>query len=374
MKTDKSKTYFLELLLIGIISFLAIFQLKFISKIVISIILIIYSIIVIKLLNKRQIISINSKDVLIIMTIFSIVYLGIYYVIGIFTGYYKAIFSFTPWTIKNYIIPLTIIIIASELIRFVFLSQKVKSTKTLTLISMILIDLLIYSGNYNLNNLNDFLGLLGFVTFSSISTNLLYNYISIRYGVKPVIIYRLITTLYLYIIPITPDVYIFFKTLFRMIYPYVIYTTLEYTFSKGKPNALEKQSKSKTIGTVITAIVSILIVALVSNQFKYGLLVIATGSMTGTINKGDAVLFKKYNNRKLNIGEIIIFHKENKEIVHRIIDIKVENGKNHYYTKGDANQQEDDFYVLTEEIVGTTKLKIPKIGYPTLWLRDLFKK
>ena len=42
-------------------------------------------------------------------------------------------------------------------------------------------------------------------------------------GDKPIIIYRLMTVLYVYLIPIIPDVLVFFRAILRMLYPYIIY-------------------------------------------------------------------------------------------------------------------------------------------------------
>lgn len=97
---------------------------------------------------------------------------------------------------------------------------------------MVLIDIILSYGVYDISNIDDFLVIIGFITFASVSCNLLYNYISKRFGYKPIIIYRLITSLYLYIIPIIPDMYILFQSVARMIYPYIMYLIIEYAYSK----------------------------------------------------------------------------------------------------------------------------------------------
>ena len=45
-----------------------------------------------------------------------------------------------------------------------------------------------------------------------------------------------------------------------------------------------------------------------------------------------------------------------------------------YYTKGDANVQEDDGYRLKKDVVGKVKIRIPYIGYLTLWVNDALNK
>ena len=61
-------------------------------------------------------------------------------------------------------------------------------------------------------------------------------------------------------------------------------------------------------------------------------------------------------------------------IVHRIVEIEIINGTAYYYTKGDANEDRDAGYITSANIVGTVNYKLPAFGYPTLWIRSLFKR
>ena len=112
---------------------------------------------------------------------------------------------------------------------------------------------------------------------------------------------------------------------------------------------------------------------LISCKFTYGLMTIGSGSMTGTINIGDAVYFEKYTNQDLNMNDIIIYRRNNKNIVHRIVEIGIFNGSYVYVTKGDNNQNVDDGYVYQSDVVGIVKQKIKYIGYPSVWLKNIFK-
>ena len=113
---------------------------------------------------------------------------------------------------------------------------------------------------------------------------------------------------------------------------------------------------------------------LVSNQFKYGSLVIATESMTGELNKGDVVIFESYNDHAVQEGQVIVFESNDSMIVHRVVKIEIINGITRYYTKGDANEDWDSGFILDSNIVGIANYKLPYLGYPTLWLRSLFKR
>ena len=120
---------------------------------------------------------------------------------------------------------------------------------------MVLIDLVIYWGVYNVRNLNDMLTIVGFILFASVACNLLYNYITYRFGSKGVIIYRLMTILYAYFIPYIPDIYIFFRSFLRMLYPYIIYLVLEYTYSKSNYATAYKDKKKNLISTFILVVI-----------------------------------------------------------------------------------------------------------------------
>lgn len=380
MKKDKIKIYVIEILLI-ITLFFAIFASNIITRSILSIIMLCFSIFIRKLFKRRKPASINKKQVTILMIIFALIYVGIFYLLGLYFGFTKSKVILSFWSITRFIIPLTIIIVSAEIIRKVLLQQKttirikkkqINISPILTYIAMVLIDLVIYTGVYDLTNLDDFLTAVGFVLFASLSSNLLYNYISVRYDNKGIIIYRLITTLFVYIIPVSPDVYIFFRSFLRMLYCYIIYIILEKQLSKNDFAVSYSEKKRNFIGNIILFTTMTLLIMLISCQFHFGILVIGSRSMTGTINKGDAIIFEKYDNQKIQKGQVIIFDYNGIQTVHRVINIVEVNNQVRYYTKGDANRDKDKGYITEDEIYGLVKLKIKYIGYPTLWVKNLF--
>ena len=143
MKKDKFKTYILELSLMFILIF-ALFVPNIFTKINLAIFLSIFSIITVFLLKKKNILSIHNKEVTIMMVIFAIIYLVAFYLMGIYYGYSRLAITFNIKTLLKYIIPISVIIISSEIIRTIFLSQKkVKFGKFITTVSMVLIDIIL---------------------------------------------------------------------------------------------------------------------------------------------------------------------------------------------------------------------------------------
>ena len=381
MKNNQKKLYMIEIFLI-LILFFALFASRIINRQVLSVIMVLYLLFVYRVFKKKEILSIYKKQVTLLMILFAGVYVGAFYLMGLYFGFVKSKVLFSLWTIGRFILPLSVIIISSELIRHKFLSQKekveiygkqVNISIVLTYIAMVLLDLVIYTGVYDLSNIDDFLKALGFVLFASMSCNVLYNYISIRFGSRGIIVYRLITVLYVYFIPITPNVYLFFRTFLRMIYPYFIYVILEWSFARSSFATAYRDKKRSFIETTAVLVVVTAIVALVSCQFTFGVLVVGSRSMSGTINKGDLVVYETYKDQRIAVGDVLVFEKEGVKTIHRVVEIQDYNGLIRYFTKGDANSKNDDGYVTEDSIYGIVKLKLKYVGYPTLWVRSLFE-
>ena len=94
--------------------------------------------------------------------------------------------------------------------------------------------------------------------------------------------------------------------------------------------------------------------------------------MTPNILKGDVVIIdKKFEPSKLKKGQVIAHQYESKIIVHRLVDIVKVGNEYYFYTQGDANNAIDNYIIYENMIVGTVNVKIPFIGYPTVWLNEL---
>lgn len=336
--------------------------------------LLIYFFIVNKCLGINSVYNSNKKNVIFIVTVFAVLYILFFYIIGIFVGFYNNILKFGFTVLYSRIIPYSGIIVLSELIRSVFIRRENKKLSIITTISLILIDVVSNVHMYDITELNAALELIGNVILSAISINLFCNYTNKRYGSIPGICYRLITTLYIYAFALLPDVYAFFESIVKIAYPYIMYLVIDYTFTKDNFKMMRNRNKGEFVGLVIMLFLAVGTVMLISCKFRYGIVVIASGSMTGSIDKGDAVVFEQYTEQPVNKGTVIIFDYEDRKTVHRVIDVQQLNGENIYYTKGDANQQADDGYRTKEDIMAIVKFKVIDIGWPTIFVNELFAK
>ena len=104
----------------------------------------------------------------------------------------------------------------------------------------------------------------------------------------------------------------------------------------------------------------------IPSVFGYSVLIVASPSMTGAIEAGDAIIIKKSDSYA--VGDVITYFPadENFSVTHRIV--RMEGAK--FYTKGDANQSEDPDPVLIEQIAGKVAVKLDKVGYFIEWLKS----
>ncbi|MEM1564042.1 MAG: signal peptidase I [Candidatus Bathyarchaeia archaeon] len=95
---------------------------------------------------------------------------------------------------------------------------------------------------------------------------------------------------------------------------------------------------------------------------------VSTGSMEPAIPVGSVVIIKPVNPEALTIGDIICFKVETESpttVTHRIINITEEG----FITKGDANEDPDQWIVKKEDIIGKVIAVIPYIGYLGYFVR-----
>lgn len=364
--------YLIEIVLILILLSCIVFP-EIFTRTIIAILLLIFMIICNKFIKSYKSKGKYNRKVTSLMTIIGITYIALIYVLGIYIGFYNAVVKFSKWALVNYIIPYIIIIISIENIRKTILLKEEKKSSIIILIATVILDIALAVNIYNVKSLTDYYMLIGFVMFASIANNILYNYIIKKYrNCKAIIIYKIITTIYVYIIPIIPNINLLFESVLRMVLPYIIYLLLEKMYSKKEKNVPVVKKQKDIAITSILIVIAGGIVMLTSCQFKYGILVIGSGSMTGTINKGDAIIYKKLDD-EVEKGDVIVFYNDNIRVIHRVIDIKNSGKEIKYYTQGDANQNQDEGYRVKEDIIGKVKIRIPYIGQFAVSLNEIFK-
>ena len=90
---------------------------------------------------------------------------------------------------------------------------------------------------------------------------------------------------------------------------------------------------------------------------------VISGSMEPEYSVGDLLYVKDVDVKTINVGDPITFILNEDLVVatHRVVRIDAE--KQYFYTKGDANELEDQNPVHFKNVIGVPKFSIPKLGY-----------
>ena len=101
----------------------------------------------------------------------------------------------------------------------------------------------------------------------------------------------------------------------------------------------------------------------IPSMLGYKPFIVLSGSMESELYKGDLAIVKNVDANTLKENDIIAFRdKEDYVVTHRIIEIKNNNGKKEFVTKGDNNNTEDSGTVSLAEVEGKYIGKISGCG------------
>lgn len=308
-------------------------------------------------------------------------YLIIYMLSGLILGYVRSIYSHSILgIIKNtwiYILP----VIFTELTRNILIKNTGKNKFFFMLITIIfaIIDINIYNLIGISETKSDWFQNTFSIIVPCITKSFSLTYISKTSGFIANLIYVIPLEITNIILPIYPNLDWYFKGLIEILLP--ILTFIKIKSLEDKIEAIEERTKTKesSLTKNIILITPLVIFALfVAGLFKYKPTAIVSNSMHPIYNRGDAVVIEKINKKnikKLKKYDIIEYKLNNTIVAHRIIHIEKHNdGSKLYITKGDNNNVADKLKVNPNQIVGIVKFKIPKIGYPSVWLNDFFNK
>ena len=314
------------------------------------------------------------------MLILVISYLIIYILLGLFFGYVKSIYSHSFFgilkNIWNYIIPIIFI----ELIRNILIRNSNHSKIAFIVIAFLftLIDIDLYN-IIGLTNKAEIFKTIFSVILPATIKNLSLNYIAKTSGYITSLIYLLPQKLTSIILPILPDLDWYFISLVGILLPILALIIIKNLDDRiESPKSKFRLKKEKPIRIIILIIPLIIFCLFIAGIFKYKPTAIVSNSMHPIFDRGDVVIIEKLDRKKsrnLKKYDIIEYKLKNIIVSHRIIHIEKHNdGSISYITKGDNNNTADNEKVSSNQIIGIVKFRIPKVGYPSVWLNDFFNK
>jgi len=321
---------------------------------------------------------IYKLDVMQMIFIYSISYLILTYILGLFFGFMKSPYSSELINIIKNMTPILIILVCQELIRYIIISKSKEKKRFIVILIMLfaLFDITLGVSSYDLSSGMEVFEFIAILVLPSIVTNTLLTYVSYHSGYKPTIMYRLILEATVYLLPLFPDLGIYLKSVLEIVFPLFIFLGVNSFYARAQIGYIRDNKLSKLLFWIPVSSLLLVMVILTSGLFKVYSLAIGSGSMEPNVKVGDAVIIEKLDKEQideLKVDDIIVYAKENRVVVHRISSIFYEDGKKVYKTKGDNNDAPDNYIVKENEIKGIVHYKIPLIGYPAVWLSSTSK-
>lgn len=319
--------------------------------------------------------SLFKTDIIQSIVIYCIIYYLFIYLFGLSTGFLKNSYNLSFLSILKNTIPYIIIITLLELIRYIYITKSKEKKYIIVLITILisLIDIILMHGSYGFESYKSSFYLISLYVLPTLAKDMFLSFITYHYGYKPSLVYRFIVEVPLFFLPILPNFGKYLDSIIRILLPAIIYFKISNTFFKQKKSFLLKNYRFIT--NTIFIFFCLIVVYLTCGLFKYYALAVGSGSMNPNVNLGDVVIVEKVKQDKLNtlkVGDILVFTHDGKTIVHRIVAIKKYHNKLVFRTKGDHNEESDNYDISSSDVIGKVNFKLSYIGYPVIWINKLF--
>lgn len=319
-----------------------------------------------------------------IVIIFTIIYLMVYFVLGLLFGYKRSPYAHTFSAMLTNIWVFIPVIFFQEYIRAV-LVRFTKRNETLLVIIFLLFSLI--ELNYGSMGASFATRESAFKYISStllptLTKNALFTYFALVCDYWPSIIFRTAVMAMNILLPIFPDLDWFVTGLLELSTYVIMFISVNYMNDLSKRVTVRTSRRAQRTSnpkvTIPLLVVLLIFVCFVAGFFTYRPIAIVSDSMVPKFARGDAVVVKKLSNKEkksLKKNDIIQYSLDGRTIVHRIHKkIKDENGNITYQTKGDNNNAPDDKLVTLKQVKGKVTFVVPYAGWPSVLIYDFLKE
>lgn len=200
------------------------------------------------------------------------------------------------------------------------------------------------------------------------------SYLAIAGGTLLVYAYSIPVAFAKVLLPIFPDLDWFLTSIFEVLISLIIflYNNYEHTIKTNRLTRRQKKSISPT-KKIPGISLAMLVVLFIAGLLPAKPIAIMSYSMVPTFSRGSVVIsvnIKEDDFHKLQVGDILHYKSQNGDVIHRIIEIKEENGRFIFKTQGDNNNVPDTKWVEPEQVIGYVKVYVPYVGYPSVWFSE----
>ncbi len=306
---------------------------------------------------------------------FAVVYVLFQVMLGLFLSFGLSPYDHSYKGILTNIIFVGTRLIGLEMIRNTIVQTFTKKEKITTFIIIacfITITTLSFHHYTRLNNMKSLVTYCAELFLPCFSENLFLTYVVYLGGPVPAILYKSIMEGFHWFSPILPNLNWLTKALFGILLPlFYFLILLNMRLTATRRTRKTNKEKESLLGWLFISFISILAIWFVMGVFPIYPSVVVSGSMKPMIQPGDIILVKKVTSlEEIRKEDVIQFELDGILISHRIIKINNTYEGVSYETKGDNNSVADSRLVHPEQLKGKIVKVVPKLGLPTLLIKN----
>jgi len=301
-----------------------------------------------------------------------------------FMGFGKNINVWTPSALAIYFPFLLMPFLAVEFSRALLAQTVSKHKPTMAIVTISLFYTLLTPTIPNYLNLTTPLAIAEFLIrtlIPTLATSLLATYFAYLGGFPANLLYMAVPALFTWFSPILPNIQWQTSSILTVTATTTGFIILDQTV-KPLPTAKERhhtpiqksltrKNEKQTMYWTTIALIGVVTVWSTTGLLGFTPTIIASGSMTPTLNPGDIAIVIATPAKTIKIGDIIQYRTANAEapIIHRVIDKYESGGTLWFITQGDANNAPDD-PINERQVMGKVITVIPQLGWISIYLKE----
>lgn len=299
---------------------------------------------------------------------------------GLLVGFGNSPYSHKLWLIALNIWYVTSRLVGMELARW-FLLKAFKPRNQMLGIGLAWLCLTVANlpltrfGSSSLENLEGVFRLVGNAVLPAASTNVLATYLAVSGGPLVSLAYVGMLAAFEWLSPILPNMEwtlnAFIGTVVPILAVLFVHDILEWRAAQSE----EPDAKSSSIGTgwVLVSVVVVFMVWFNSGLFGVRPTLISGISMEPTIKPGDIVITREVTASEIKLGDVVLFSDGTRSILHRVVEIQMEDGDQIFFTQGDNVAKRDEPW-HAHQLKGKLVMVIPKLGWVSFGMKNLISR
>ena len=317
--------------------------------------------------RSRPAASVVDRGIIALGVVAGCFHVALFAAAGVMMGFGHSPYSSRPAIVVANVVYFVSVLVAIELCRACVVAALAPRSTTLAVVvgafgfAVLMIPLARWNG---FSGWEPFGAFVGGDALPAVAAGLLASFLALIGGPIPAVAYRGIVEAAEWLSPILPSLTWQMTALIGTLAPLLALRLIQ----PAEPSASTRPQAVHPRGGLglVAAVIALWFVAGMAGVQP---IAVSGPSMEPTLHVGDLVVVQDTEPDQIEIGDVIRYYDGGMSVIHRVVDIETERGRLYFVTRGDANNIDDD-PVPAELLNGKVVLTIPKLGWPSVWVRQ----